>query len=120
MTRREHDLITFLRRWFAEHEHSPSYAEIAAGLGLASKQSVHRLIHQAVAKGLVSIDPHRARSLRLVNGESELRAAAKQLIYNVVAVRAGAGTTVVRTHDLDALDIALALQEQLVLAGDEL
>jgi SOS-response transcriptional repressor LexA len=43
---------------------TPSYSEIAKGLGLKSKSNIWRLVHELRAKGLVDLDPHISRSLR--------------------------------------------------------
>ena len=45
---------------------SPSYDELRVALGLASKQGVHRLLHELKDRGLVDFLPGRARSVQVL------------------------------------------------------
>ena len=81
MTPRGADLLRFLRRWFAANETSPTYDEIRAGLGLASKGCVHRLVSQLVREGQIHAEPSRYRSIRLSDLEvGRLRAEVADLV----------------------------------------
>jgi SOS-response transcriptional repressor LexA len=46
---------------------TPSYSEIATGLGLRSKSNIWRLVHELKGKGLIKLQPHMARSIKPVD-----------------------------------------------------
>ena len=54
LTKKQKRLMDFLAEFIAEHDHSPSYREIASGLGLKSPASVAEHIDNLVA--LVIVD----------------------------------------------------------------
>lgn len=53
MTKRQQDLLTFVRDYIAEHGVSPSYEEIGVALALKTKSGVSRLVHELVDRGLL-------------------------------------------------------------------
>jgi SOS-response transcriptional repressor LexA len=55
----------------------PTYDQLASALGLASRSGVHRLLHQLKDRGLVTFEPRRAQSIRVLPtkiGPDELQA----------------------------------------------
>ena len=67
LSRREQDTYQLIRNFIAHHGHAPLLNEIAAGLGIQSKGTVHRYV-QAIAKaGLIELIPGRHRGMRLCN-----------------------------------------------------
>lgn len=60
--------LSVIATYTAENGVSPSYSDIAAGLGLASKGPVHALVHQLVERGAIRIGDGRARSISIVGG----------------------------------------------------
>lgn len=65
MTPRQKDLLDFVRTFIEERGFSPSYEEIMAGLGLASKSGVNRLVEPLVAQGRLLRQGGRSRCLTL-------------------------------------------------------
>jgi SOS-response transcriptional repressor LexA len=53
LTTRAVELLAVLRAFRAQHGRVPTYEEMAADLGVAAKSTVHRLITQLEARGLV-------------------------------------------------------------------
>lgn len=49
----------------------PSYEELMLHLGLASKAPVHRLLHQLQDRGIIRIEPHKARAIRIIDEDAE-------------------------------------------------
>jgi repressor LexA len=79
LTRKQHELLTFIDRRLKETGISPSFDEMKDALGLRSKSGVHRLITGLVERGFIRRLPHRARALevlRLPETASPPRAAA--------------------------------------------
>ena len=56
LTKKQKRLMDFLAEFIAEHDHSPSYREIASGLGLKSPASVAEHIDNLVALGFLKRD----------------------------------------------------------------
>ena len=53
ITRRQKEVIDFLSSFTSSHGYSPSYEEIAAGLGLNSLATVHKHVTNLQNKGLL-------------------------------------------------------------------
>ncbi len=67
MTKKQKLLIEFLSGFMAENDYSPSYREIAAGMGLKSVASVAEHIDNLVAIGALRRVPGEPRSLEVVD-----------------------------------------------------
>jgi SOS-response transcriptional repressor LexA len=66
LTERQSDALSFIERYVDERGFSPSYEEIAQGLGLASKGRIHGLISGLEERGAIGRQPDRARSIQVV------------------------------------------------------
>lgn len=58
--------LAFIERHITANGVSPSFDEIAEGLGLASKSGVHRLVVGLEERGRIRRMPDRARSIEIV------------------------------------------------------
>ena len=67
LTRRQKEVMDFLTSFIKEHGYSPSYEEIAAGLGLASLATVHKHVQALEGKQYVSRNYNHSRSLEIGN-----------------------------------------------------
>ena len=63
ITRRQKEVIDFLSSFTTNHGYSPSYEEIAAGLGLNSLATVHKHVTNLQNKGLLQRAHNRSRSI---------------------------------------------------------
>ncbi|MDQ2925886.1 MAG: transcriptional repressor LexA [Acidobacteriota bacterium] len=63
ITRRQKEVIDFLSGFTTRHGYSPSYEEIAAGLGLNSLATVHKHVTNLQAKGMLQRAHNRSRSI---------------------------------------------------------
>ena len=63
ITRRQKEVLDFLSTFTSRNGYSPSYEEIAAGLGLNSLATVHKHITNLHAKGLLQRSHNRSRSI---------------------------------------------------------
>jgi repressor LexA len=66
VTRRQKEVLDFLSDFLRRNEYSPSYEEIAHGLGLKSLATVHKHITNLVNKGLLERSHNRSRSIDIV------------------------------------------------------
>jgi repressor LexA len=66
LTRRQKELYDFLLTFVDQHGYSPSFEEIAEGMGLNSLATVHKHITNLEQKGLLKRDYNRSRSIDLL------------------------------------------------------
>jgi repressor LexA len=65
LTRRQKEVMDFLSKFIDQHGYSPSYEEIAAGLGLASLATVHKHVQALEAKQYLRRSYNHSRSLEV-------------------------------------------------------
>lgn len=78
LTRKQHELLTFIDRHLKTTGFSPSFEEMKDALNLRSKSGIHRLISALEERGFLQRRHHRARALevtRLPEGMGEPGAA---------------------------------------------
>jgi repressor LexA len=66
ITRRQKEVIDFLTNFVAKNSYSPSYEEIAAGLGLSSLATVHKHVTNLQTKGILQRAHNRSRSIDII------------------------------------------------------
>ncbi len=68
LTKKQAEMLAFIRAHIAEHEYAPSYREIAEHFGLSSPATVHQHVRSLMDKGmLTSGEDGTARSLEVVD-----------------------------------------------------
>lgn len=65
MTKRQLDLLVFLKVFISERGYSPNYDEICGGIGINSKGSAHSHIQRLAQRGFVRTLPYQSRSISL-------------------------------------------------------
>ena len=71
LTRREKEVLEFIKDFAMKNGFAPSLDEIREGLGLSSVSTVHEHISKLVSKGFLARHPNKARSVQLKQpGES--------------------------------------------------
>jgi repressor LexA len=73
VTRRQKEVLDFLTDFTRRNEYSPSYEEIARGLGLKSLATVHKHITNLANKGLLQRSHNRSRSIDVLPPRSRVR-----------------------------------------------
>lgn len=71
LTPLETRLLAFIQDFIRRHGAGPTLSEIATGLGLQSRGTVHRYVQSLVDKGLLEHRPGSKRGLRLAEAEAE-------------------------------------------------
>ncbi len=66
LTRKQHELLSFIHERLGETGVSPSFEEMKEALELRSKSGVHRLISALEERGFIRRLPNRARALEVV------------------------------------------------------
>jgi len=93
LTRKQHELLTFINDRLAETGVSPSFEEMKEALDLKSKSGVHRLISALEERSFIRRLPNRARALEILKLPDAIKAVkAKPAKDNVVAMPARAAT----------------------------
>lgn len=65
LTKRQQEIIEFIKNYLNEHDYAPSYREIAEGMGLSSVATVADHIEALKEKGVLENKENLARSLQL-------------------------------------------------------
>jgi len=65
LTRKQHELLTFIDKHLRETGFSPSFEEMKEALNLKSKSGIHRLITALEERGFLKRRAHRARALEV-------------------------------------------------------
>ena len=73
VTRRQKEVLDFLTDFVKKNEYSPSYDEIARGLGLKSLATVHKHITNLANKGLLQRSHNRSRSIDVLPPRTKTR-----------------------------------------------
>ena len=71
LTRKQHELLTFIDRHLKATGFSPSFEEMKDALQLRSKSGIHRLISALEERGFLQRRHHRARALEVVRLPNE-------------------------------------------------
>jgi repressor LexA len=66
LTRKQHELLSFLSARLKDTGVCPSFDEMKDALGLKSKSGIHRLISGLEERGFIRRLPHRARALEIL------------------------------------------------------
>ena len=66
LTRKQSELLTFLKRHMQTHDVPPSFDEMRNALGLASKSGVHRLVSGLEERGYIRRLANRARAIEIL------------------------------------------------------
>lgn len=85
VTRRQKELLDYLRDYIADHGFAPTLDEIGRHFALTSVATVHKHLHNLEEKGLLRRRPHRSRALELVQSDATARAVAVPLLGLVAA-----------------------------------
>jgi repressor LexA len=76
LTRKQHELLTFIDRHLKSTGFSPSFEEMKEALQLKSKSGIHRLISALEERGFLRRRHHRARALEVVRLPDDVAARA--------------------------------------------
>ena len=66
LTRKQHELLTFINERLGADGVSPSFDEMKDALGMRSKSGIHRLVTALEERGFIRRLPHRARALEVL------------------------------------------------------
>ncbi|WP_404709997.1 transcriptional repressor LexA [Sphingomonas sp. MMS24-J13] len=90
LTRKQHELLTFINDRLAETGVSPSFEEMKEALDLKSKSGVHRLISALEERNFIRRLPNRARALEILRLPEAIKSAVKPPVKAVAPTLAKA------------------------------
>jgi len=105
LTRKQNELLTYLRNHIEQHDVPPSFDEMRNALGLASKSGIHRLISGLEERGYIRRLANRARAIQILepSNNSSIAARAVEATTNMVTLpllgRIAAGTPIEALSD---------------------
>lgn len=65
LTERQQKTLDFIRYYIHKHGYAPKLPEIAQGIGIQSKGTVHRYVQALAQEGAIDLIPHRHRGIQL-------------------------------------------------------
>jgi repressor LexA len=112
LTKKQHELLTFINQRLAATGVAPSFDEMKDALNLRSKSGIHRLIGGLEERGFIRRLPHRARALEVVKlpEESAAQPAAERGRFSPTVIRgdfSGALPGAPVASDIEAVDLPL-------------
>ena len=93
LTRKQHELLTYIHQHLSENGVSPSFEEMKEALDLKSKSGVHRLISALEERGFIRRLPNRARALEVMRMPDVKAGIASRPSAPVVSSRSAAWVT---------------------------
>ena len=111
LTRRQKQVLDFIAQFVEQHGYSPSYQEIAEGLGLGSLATVHKHIHALEAKHYLKRSFNRSRSLDLTQKYLQMEQRRQEASAGLARVpllgRIAAGSPVEAVENPENLDLGV-------------
>ncbi len=97
LTLRQRDCLHFIRDFIADNGFAPNFEEIADGLGIRSRGTVHRYVHALSKSGHLKLHPLRARGIELL--EPMPHPSSKSAVPLLGAIAAGKPIEAIPGHD---------------------
>ncbi|MBI4599127.1 transcriptional repressor LexA [Candidatus Uhrbacteria bacterium] len=70
LTKKQTEILAFLRRYIADHGYAPSYREVGDHFGLSSPATIHQHMQALAEKGVITVgEEGEARSVEVVEPE---------------------------------------------------
>ncbi len=79
LTRKQHELLTFLAESSHRSEVTPSFDEMREAVGLASKSGIHRLVTALEERGYIRRLPNKARAIEILRTPPSLQAETRSI-----------------------------------------
>ncbi|MGQ0550248.1 MAG: transcriptional repressor LexA [Armatimonadota bacterium] len=98
LTRRQSDILTFVRRYTESHGYPPSVREIGQAMGVTSSSTVHSHLAALERKGYLRRDPSKPRALEILRDNG---APAARTVTLPVVGRVAAGAPLLAEQNID-------------------
>ncbi len=102
LTRRQNDILTFVRRYTESHGYPPSVREIGQAMGLTSSSTVHSHLAALERKGYLRRDPSKPRALEILRDDTRDQGApARRAVQLPVVGRVTAGEPILADQNIE-------------------
>jgi repressor LexA len=101
LTRRQNDILTFVRRYTDTHGYPPSVREIGQAMGLTSSSTVHSHLAALERKGFLRRDPSKPRALEILRDNGAEPAAARRFVPLPIVGRVTAGEPILAEENIE-------------------
>jgi repressor LexA len=129
ITRRQKEVIDFLSTFTQKNGYSPSYEEIATGLGLSSLATVHKHVTNLQNKGLLQRAHNRSRSIDVLPARSSKkgsdrlplmgRIAAGQPVEAIETAESISLSDIIGNREVFALEVrGDSMRDEHIVSGD--
>jgi repressor LexA len=128
ITRRQKEVIDFLSGFTQKNGYSPSYEEIASGLGLSSLATVHKHVTNLQNKGLLQRAHNRSRSIDVLPARSKKgsdrlpllgRIAAGQPVEAIETAESISLSDIIGNREVFALEVrGDSMRDEHIVSGD--
>lgn len=105
-TKKQQELLQFIKDFLVEHDYAPSYREIMSALGYKSVSTVAVHVDGLITKGFLTKSDKSARSVRIASPANSADSNHLAWLRTEIAKRETAGTS---DEDIEILRRALAL-----------
>lgn len=85
LTKRQRDILDFLRKYLQQNNYAPSLEEIANHFDIASLNAVYKHLQILEERGFISRQSNRARSIKILENEKSADQAALPLLGKIAA-----------------------------------
>ncbi|MCA9324254.1 hypothetical protein KC992_04105 [Candidatus Saccharibacteria bacterium] len=116
-TKKQHELLEYLREFIAEHGYSPSYREIMRGCNYTSVATVALHINNLIKRGHVMKRDNSARSLEVVSGAEESKSATSNHKHELIKEVEERLKTIEQEFSQEVLDEVFVLVGALKIMG---
>jgi len=99
LTRRQHEILTFIQRHSDAHGYPPSVREIGQALGLTSSSTVHSHLSALEKKGYLRRDPSKPRAIEILKDERDVPT--KKVIQLPVVGQVTAGLPILAQQNIE-------------------
>lgn len=93
LTKKQQEVLTFIKKYIVSYGYPPSVREICAGLGLSSPATVHTHLTQLELKGAISKTKSKFRTIE-VNGDNEFMPKDEELVKVPLVGKIAAGNPI--------------------------
>lgn len=93
LTKKQKEVLIFIKKYIVEYGFPPSVREICSGLGLSSPATVHTHLKQLELKGAITKTKSKFRTIE-VNGENEFMPKNEELVKVPLLGKVTAGTPI--------------------------
>jgi repressor LexA len=119
ITRRQKEVIDFLSSFTARNGYSPSYEEIAAGLGLSSLATVHKHVTNLQTKGLLQRSHNRSRSIDVIPQRPQRKGMDRLPLLGRIAAGKPSLGDIIGSREVYALEVqGDSMRDEHIVSGD--